>query len=287
VLAWGEPRGTILKGTLFLSFRSKNHYNGLIPMDKYFVNIIVKFGKTICSFHDNQVKKLLMNKMHFDTSYHLTKMIGKYHDLKLFEGLLTATNETGHIRIQAITHGEGHDQCRPLLKSVVQTQCSNKHPRQIFASTDKPSSDCTMLQQEPISLKKCQEKLDSLPSLSGRVLGQTDRDELPMATITVEKLLQRRVISKRADKINNFAISLLQLVAQRTEDERVLILDTERKTKRNQLSGNICGKYPPAVLQIGYSDEYNITWAWIVQLSNMKEIPSSLRSLLVHDKIKF
>jgi hypothetical protein len=159
VLAWGETRGTIRKGTLFSSFRSKNHYNGLIPTGKYFANIIVKFGKTICSFHDNEVKKLLTNKMHFDMSYRLTKMIDKYHGLKLFEGLLTATNEPGHIRIQAITHGEGHDQCRPLLKSFVQTQFSNGHPLPIIASTDKPSSDCAMLQRELVSLRKCQEGL--------------------------------------------------------------------------------------------------------------------------------
>jgi hypothetical protein len=55
-------------------------------------------------------------------------MIGKYHGLKLFDGFLTAMNETGHIRIQALTHGEGHDQCHPLIKSFVQMQLSNGHP---------------------------------------------------------------------------------------------------------------------------------------------------------------
>jgi hypothetical protein len=187
-----ETRGTIRKGTLFSSFRSKKHYNGLIPTGKYFVNIIIKFGRTICSFHDNEVKKLLTNKMHFYTSYHLTKMIGRYHGLKLFDSLLPATNETGHIRIQALTHGEGPDQCHPLIKSVVQMQLvSNGHPLPILASTNKPpSSDCAMLQQELVSLKKCQEALDSLHCLSDAASGQTCKDKLPMATpLSDEELL--------------------------------------------------------------------------------------------------
>jgi hypothetical protein len=57
-----ETRGTIWKGALFSSFHSKKHYNGLIPTGEYFVNIILKLGKTIPSFHDNEVKKLLSHE---------------------------------------------------------------------------------------------------------------------------------------------------------------------------------------------------------------------------------
>lgn len=286
LLASGIEKGTIRKGTLFSSFCDKVYYNGLIPTGKYFQSIIVKFGKTIRSFQDNEMKKLLTTKLHFDTSYHLTKMIAKYHGLKLFDGLLTATNETGHVRIQALTHGEGHDQCRPLLKRFVETQLSYGHPLPTLASSDKPASDCAMLQEEIRSLEESQARLDALlpDEVTVQEAGGT---ELPTATLTDKELTKRRVLSKNIDEISNFALALTEMMMQRPEKERVLSLDTEADCDLNPVTGKVCKKHAPCLLQIGYRDDANISCGWLIQLSTHKDLPAALKSFLMNDKLKF
>jgi hypothetical protein len=279
-----DSAGTIEKGTLFSNFDDKQKYNGNIPTGKYFKNLFITFANTIRSFQDNEVKKVPSGKIHLDTSYHVTKMVGKYHGESLFDGLFCGTGDIGHIRMHGLAHGEGHDQIRPHIKSFVDTQLAYGHPLPTHASTDKPSTDCGMLQEELVSLKNRQEELDLLQSASSLI---TLEEELPMC-IWAEKDIARRVmISKKVDEINNVAIAMLQLMMDRPQDKRVLSLDTECDTRRNPATGNICWSGQPALLQIGYKNEEGISCAWLIQISALKALPSSLRNLLINPMLRY
>jgi len=289
-------RGALRQGCLLSSFADRKRYNGAIPTGQYFQTVFLDHHETTRTFLDNEQKKLPVDQLKIDTSYHVTKLVARYHGEKLFDGLLSVGSTLGHIRCQNFTHGEGHDQCVPMLRDFLKTQQAYGHPLPTHVSTDKPATDASMLCRELPSLQRRQGELD-------RITPSRDTETTPCPPIAVsnncipcriemadrEKII---AISTNVEQINNFARSLQELLTEMRAGVAspcriALGLDVECDTRRNPISGQICWSGASALLQIGYADSDGIIKAWLVQLSKLKELPSSLKNLLLDPNLVF
>jgi hypothetical protein len=76
----------------------------------------------------------------------------------VFDGFLSATSTNlNHIRFRCFTHGEGHDQSRPILKAFVETQEAYGHPPPRHVFVDNLIQEERMILEELSSIKDRQD----------------------------------------------------------------------------------------------------------------------------------
>eukprot|EP00978_Attheya_sp_CCMP212_P037953 scaffold183316_cov56-Attheya_sp.AAC.3 len=127
---------------LFSEFSDKEKYDGVVPTGKYLRHVYKLYHACIKGFMDKEVKKRGAKRLHWDASFkEPTKHLAQYRGQKLFNALITATNEHGEIRLQFHTVSDSHDQMIAPIQAFLKTANEYGHDHPILLTTDKPCGD--------------------------------------------------------------------------------------------------------------------------------------------------
>jgi hypothetical protein len=85
---------------MFSQFADKSKYSGMVPSGKYLQSVFVAYNESIQWYYELET--------HIDCYYKEAKHLGWYHGYKLWEGLVTITNEFGEIRSQLHVTSDSH-----------------------------------------------------------------------------------------------------------------------------------------------------------------------------------
>jgi hypothetical protein len=113
----------------------------------------------------------------------------------MYDGLFSATSTNlGHLRLQTYVNGESHEECRPLLESLVESQKTFGHPLpRIVVSDMMPARDESLIHEIIPSVKAHQEELDRMAALQREVRDeeQTALPDVVLPTPTLTPAEQR------------------------------------------------------------------------------------------------
>jgi hypothetical protein len=137
-----QDESNVSKGSLFSNFSDRQKYNGEVPTGRYFQQVFVTMSNYIGEFISNEGNKWPVSGLCIDTSYYITKILAKYHGAKMYDGIFSATSTNlGHLRLQTYVNGESHEECRPLLESLVESQKTFGHPLPRIVVSDSDASE--------------------------------------------------------------------------------------------------------------------------------------------------
>ncbi len=153
---------TSKKHSLLGDFRDKLKYRGLVPTGGYLARCYELFHEDTRPYLDMEVKKRGAKFLHWDASYKEAKHLYRYRGKPLFQGLITAMNEVGEVRIQFHIYTDSHEQMKAALREFKGTTATLGLPQTQLFFTDNPSGDKDFFLDELPSLRAQQEVFDAM-----------------------------------------------------------------------------------------------------------------------------
>ena len=149
---------------MFSAIDDKEKWNEVVPTGKYFAQVYKNVSATLRPHFTNEAKKRGGLRLAIDASFksagHMSKVKG---GASVFNGLITATNEHGEVRIQHHVVSDSHDQMKAPLQAFSQTTKEYGLPPPELASTDNPSRDTKFLLETFESLREQKKAFNSSP----------------------------------------------------------------------------------------------------------------------------
>ena len=84
-----------------------------------------------------EIKKISTDHLHWDASCKEAKILTEYHEVPIFECLVTSTNKTGEVRSQFHAVTDSHDQMGSEMEACMNTSEAHGHS----LPTDNPQRD--------------------------------------------------------------------------------------------------------------------------------------------------
>lgn len=147
---------------MFSGFADKSKYAGMVPSGRYLQSVFVAYEESIEWYYELETKKRGAKRIHIDCHYKEAKHLGRYHGHKLWEGLVTITNEFGEIRSQFHVTSDSHEQLRPPIEAMLDTMKQYGQDLPGLATSDRPFTDKPFLLELIPSLQLTQHEFDEL-----------------------------------------------------------------------------------------------------------------------------
>eukprot|EP00966_Prymnesium_polylepis_P034588 804525-Prymnesium_polylepis.1 len=88
--------------------------------------------------------------------------MASYRGQNLFKGIVSEMNEHGDLRINHLTVTDGHDQLRPALEALNETQAAHGFPQiETVACTDKPAEEVAFFESVFPAVKELRLRLEA------------------------------------------------------------------------------------------------------------------------------
>lgn len=117
-------------------------YHGAIPTEHYLSSMYKKYHKTVQSHMDKQQKfQVNCDQIAIDASFKATRKMTRINGKRVFNAMITLTNQDGMIRSQVATFSDSHEQITPALEAINETnkKVGKAGPKLVY--TDKPRQD--------------------------------------------------------------------------------------------------------------------------------------------------
>jgi hypothetical protein len=273
---------TYKKNNYFSQFKDPTQYAGKVPSAKYLSHVYKKYGKTILSHFDREVKKRGARRLHWDASFKEAKQLCRYRGKPVFRALVTGTNELGEVRIQFHVVTDGHDQMCNALKSFLNSVDAYGQIPPELVFTDKPSDDKTFFLENIPSIAITQSKLDE--KVAAPILVQ------PVAKCLIDDSKNEYRYTSILAEINEQVDAIHDMLNMAAQSERVVAWDCEWVYGSKIM-------YPPhgrdrvAVAQIGHvntsNPDSNKIRALVMHVHTIRKTPQAIRSLFEDEHIIF
>ena len=145
----------------FSDFNDETKWNDKVPTGAYFAKAYKTFSKTLLCHYNKEVKKRGARVLSHDVSYKEANNLYQYKGKSIFNGLVTATNEHGEVRIQHHVVSDSKEQHKPALDAFKQTATEYGLPLPELVHTDDPSRDYNFFMTTFESLREQNEKFNS------------------------------------------------------------------------------------------------------------------------------
>jgi hypothetical protein len=149
-------------------FGDKKKYNGLVPTGKFLAHVYKVYHASIGHYLDLEVKKRGATTLHWDVSYKEAKHLCLYRGRPVFQGLVTAMNEVGEVRMQFHIYSDSHEQMKSAIEAFKRTTSSLGLPDVRLFYTDNPGGDRLFYLRQLPSLQSQQDVFDEF-SVSNNV----------------------------------------------------------------------------------------------------------------------
>ena len=221
---------------LFSSFNDKNGYNGYIPSASFLTKLYNNSVQERSPFMDRYMQSLDGVILKYDHSFKISEFI-VVNGVKLYNAVLTISNEYNEILTQGFLNSKGHDEAKQLLKNLHKRyEIHNFRPVQLMY-TDNCCGDRTLFENVFPSLQKDVERQDD-----SNVSNVTPDEQLQ--TMNVSDMGYEICYSKTAEDINYFCDEIMDELNKMDDPYTYIGLDCEWKTENNRKVG------PVSVLQL-------------------------------------
>jgi hypothetical protein len=97
-------------------------YNGHVPTGRYLETVYMKRSAETKPHVEREIKKLPCDQLNVDGSRKVSKQLCWHNGNPIYLSLQTGTTQNHQIRLQHFTVSESHEQMRPALEAMKQTQ---------------------------------------------------------------------------------------------------------------------------------------------------------------------
>jgi hypothetical protein len=148
--------------SMFSKFDDKLEYDGGVPTADYLRNVHKMICDDIRPHLDRERRKISCDRLSADGSYKAPKHLARVKGEKVYNALISMTNEIGMIRCQHFAGSESHEQMKGPLMAFQSTNMAYGYhgPRLVFC--DNPTQQKHLFLDVLPSVCKEQERLDHL-----------------------------------------------------------------------------------------------------------------------------
>ena len=259
---------------MFSLFADEEKYRGKVPTGSYLLTASKQFHETIQCHLSKEVKKRGATILSWDVSYKVPKHLYQHHGKPIFQGLVTATNEFGEVRIQFHVVTDEHKQMVTAIEAFKNTTREYGQPPLKLFFTDDPSRDKNFFTNIFPSLKEHNNMLNS----NGNCDREQGRDLLPECPYYAENV---RMCTKTNDI--NLVIDAMREEMQR---DKGISVDCEWKVQQNSRGMPTGRQSKISLIQIGYYNSQDTIKTILIQTSSFKKLPARLVALLQSDTVQ-
>ena len=137
------PRVAQLK-EFFSDFDDPDGYDGRLRCAKFYKELFMDYSEACGEHCDKEVKKRGAERLHFDASYKVSKLLCRVFGLAGYKCLQTGLNEFGEIVVQVFTYSDAYDQMITPLHAMNETAKQYGQPGVQLFTSDKPRCDRNM-----------------------------------------------------------------------------------------------------------------------------------------------
>lgn len=137
------PRVAQLK-EFFSDFDDPDGYDGRLRCAKFYKELFMDYSEACGEHCDKEVKKRGAERLHFDASYKVSKLLCRVFGLAGYKCLQTGLNEFGEIVVQVFTYSDAYDQMITPLHAMNETAKQYGQPGVRLFTSDKPRCDRNM-----------------------------------------------------------------------------------------------------------------------------------------------
>lgn len=256
-----------------------------MPTGRYLETVYMKRSAQTKPHIEREIKKLPCDQLNVDGSHKVSKRLCWHNGNPIYSSLQTGLTQNRQIRLQHFAVSESHEQMRPALEAMKQTQAQYGQSGPKIVMTDNPTKDRDFFMAMFPSVRKTQDHLDKVavarnakiaaergiqvpkappipePAVLNRVKSQTVTYELDTTvraaasspTSTQDSSTKVWIVSTR-----QATDTACDTIRELTKDNPVYILDLEWDTEKNQEGRTIGNPGKVALLQIGYQLEGGI-----------------------------
>jgi 3'-5' exonuclease len=148
--------------SMFSKFDDKFRFNGGVPTAEYLRNCHKEICDDIRPHLDRERRKISCDQLSVDGSYKAPKHLARFNGVKLYNTLITITNEHGMIRCQFFAGSESHEQMKGPLMAFHSTNQAYGYPGPRLVFCDNPTQQKQLFLDTLPSVSAEQKRLDNL-----------------------------------------------------------------------------------------------------------------------------